>query len=86
MARFVTAWAGLRPGTPDGLPVLGACPIEGLFFATGHYRNGILLAPITAQLLADLLEGAGPASCDPFSVARFAGGGSTPPRAAEVFG
>ena len=44
-ARFVTAWAGLRPGTPDGLPILGASPVAGLFFAAGHFRNGILLAP-----------------------------------------
>jgi glycine/D-amino acid oxidase-like deaminating enzyme len=46
-------WAGLRPKAPDGLPVLGPCgEIEGLFYATGHYRNGILLAPITGELIA----------------------------------
>jgi len=50
------SWAGLRPKAADGLPVLGPCgEIEGLFYATGHYRNGILLAPITGQLLASAI-------------------------------
>ena len=49
-------WAGLRPGTPDGRPYLGETPLEGYYLATGHYRNGILLAPATAVLLADLIE------------------------------
>jgi glycine oxidase len=49
-------WAGLRPGAPDERPILGPSAIDGLIDATGHYRNGILLAPITAQLLADLVE------------------------------
>jgi glycine oxidase len=48
-------WAGLRPRSEDNLPVLGPCEIEGLFYATGHYRNGILLAPITGQLLAEAI-------------------------------
>ena len=86
MARFVTAWAGLRPGTPDGLPVLGGSRIDGLFFATGHYRNGILLAPITSLLLARLLEGDPVPELDPFSVARFEGADATASRGAEVFG
>ena len=48
------SWAGFRPHAPDDLPVLGpAADIEGLFYATGHYRNGILLAPITADIIAD---------------------------------
>ncbi len=51
------SWAGLRPGTPDGLPFLGPTPIEGLFLAAGHYRNGVLLAPATARLLAGAIEG-----------------------------
>ena len=60
--------AGLRPGTPDGLPLLGplsACP--GVWVAAGHGRNGILLAPLTARLLADaILEGRPlPSACDP---------------------
>lgn len=53
-------WAGLRPGTPDGLPILGPDPeVASLFLATGHYRNGILLAPATAECLAALLTGEG---------------------------
>jgi glycine oxidase len=71
-ARFVTAWSGLRPGTPDGLPVLGASPVPGLFFAAGHFRNGILLAPATARILADLLTGGPARDLSPFSVERFA--------------
>ena len=46
-----TSWAGLRPTSPDGLPILGTGPIENLSYATGHGRNGILLAPRTAQLM-----------------------------------
>jgi thiazole synthase len=48
-------WWGFRPGTPDELPILGCSACENLFLATGHYRNGILLAPITASLMADLI-------------------------------
>jgi glycine oxidase len=48
-------WAGLRPGTPDELPCLGETPREGYYLATGHNRNGILLAPATARLLAQAL-------------------------------
>ena len=58
---MVESWAGLRPATPDRLPVLGACARPGHFIATGHYRNGILQAPATALVLADLLEGKAPA-------------------------
>ena len=51
---LVDSWAGLRPRSRDGLPILGFSPeIEGLCYATGHYRNGILLAPITGELIAD---------------------------------
>ena len=46
-------WSGLRPGTPDQLPILGPTDIDGLVLATGHYRNGILLAPITAKLVGE---------------------------------
>lgn len=49
-------WAGLRPATGDLLPRIGATPIAGLFNAAGHYRNGILLAPLTATLVADAIE------------------------------
>jgi len=53
---MLDSWAGLRPRAVDGLPVLGPCgEIEGLVYATGHYRNGILLAPITGELIAQAL-------------------------------
>ena len=53
-------WAGLRPFAADGLPILGEIVgLEGLFIATAHYRNGILLAPLTAQIAADRLMGGG---------------------------
>ena len=50
--------AGLRPATPDNLPAIGHGALEGLVWATGHYRNGILLTPVTADLVADVLSGA----------------------------
>ena len=51
---IVDTWSGLRPRAADGLPVLGPCDeIDGLFYATGHYRNGILLAPVTGELIAE---------------------------------
>jgi glycine oxidase len=53
-AGFNGARVGLRPATPDGLPIVGpSAVVPGLFYATGHYRNGVLLAPLTAVLLAD---------------------------------
>jgi glycine oxidase len=64
-------WAGLRPGTPDERPLLGATPLEGYYLATGHYRNGILLAPVTAKLLADALETGNPGMFAPFALERF---------------
>ena len=60
-APMVESWAGLRPATTDRLPILGACSRPGQFIATGHYRNGILQAPGTALVMADLLEGKVPA-------------------------
>ena len=54
-APFLDSWAGLRPGTPDGLPILGSTSVKNFYVATGHYRNGILLAPITAKLMTDCL-------------------------------
>lgn len=52
------AWAGIRPQTGDGLPFLGQHPnYKGLFVATGHFRNGILLSPITGEIISDLVEG-----------------------------
>ncbi len=71
-ARILEDWAGLRPGTPDALPILGATRTPGYYVATGHFRDGILLAPITAKVMADVIEGA---RCQydltPFSPARF---------------
>ena len=63
--------AGLRPGTPDNLPVIGRGAVDGLVWATGHHRNGVLLAPHTGELVADLLDtGAEPPAA--VSPARFA--------------
>jgi glycine oxidase len=59
-ASEIGSWAGLRPGTPDGLPIIGQIGARR-FLATGHYRNGILLAPGTAHVLADLICGRTPA-------------------------
>jgi glycine oxidase len=66
-------WAGLRPKAADGLPVLGPCDeIDGLIYATGHYRNGILLAPITGELIArTVIQGTIPPALVPFSPDRF---------------
>jgi glycine oxidase len=51
---LLDSWAGFRPRAVDGWPVLGASEsVDGLFYATGHFRNGILLAPITGELIAD---------------------------------
>jgi glycine oxidase len=72
-APLMESWAGLRPATLDGLPLLGAVePGGSVFLATGHYRNGILLAPATANLIADLLEGKSASPLlKPFSPARL---------------
>ena len=59
-AKILEDWAGLRPGTPDNLPILGATSTPGYFVATGHFRDGILLAPITAAVMADVIEGRTP--------------------------
>ncbi len=48
-------WAGSRPGSRDNVPILGRCNVDGLLIATGHYRNGVLLAPATAAAIADLV-------------------------------
>ena len=71
-ARILEDWAGLRPGTPDGLPILGATATPGYYVATGHFRDGILLAPITARVMAAVIEGRKPEyDLAPFSPARF---------------
>jgi len=64
--------AGLRPATPDNLPVIGAGALPGLYWAVGHRRSGILLAPVTAELVADALAGeAVDPAATPFSPGRF---------------
>lgn len=64
--------AGLRPGSPDNAPILGPTPVEGLWLATGHYRNGILLTPVTAGAVASCLaEGRLPDLAAPFTLERF---------------
>ena len=55
-ASVSESWAGLRPGTPDDLPIMGQADSRGLFVATGHFRNGILLAPLTALVMANMIE------------------------------
>jgi glycine oxidase len=54
-AKILEDWAGLRPGTPDSLPILGSTATPGYYVATGHFRDGILLAPITAQVMAQVM-------------------------------
>jgi glycine oxidase len=71
-APVTSTWSNFRPFTEDHLPVLGYTPIEGLVLATGHYRNGILLAPITAWSIAELIAtGQSAVDLTPFSVTRF---------------
>jgi glycine oxidase len=71
-ARILEDWAGLRPGTPDALPILGATATPGYYAATGHFRDGILLAPITAEVMTDIIEGRTPEyDLTAFSPARF---------------
>jgi glycine oxidase len=64
-------WAGLRPGSPDGLPCLGETATAGYFVASGHYRNGILLTPATAAGIADAIEGKDASALAAFSPRRF---------------
>lgn len=72
-ADVASEWAGLRPGSPDDLPIIGRLPgRENVYVATGHFRNGILLAPITGKLMSQLiLEGRTEMPLEPFSPARF---------------
>jgi len=57
--ELLESMAGLRPGTPDNLPLIGPGALEGLVLACGHYRNGILLAPLTGDAVAELLDQGG---------------------------
>lgn len=71
-ARMLEAWAGLRPGSPDNLPILGATATAGYFVATGHFRDGILLTPVTAHVMVQVISGEKPAyDISPFSPMRF---------------
>ena len=71
-AEIVETWSGLRPGTPDQLPILGPTDMKGLIIATGHYRNGILLAPITAKLITEwITDGRTSLDWGDFSPLRF---------------
>ena len=71
-ARILEDWAGLRPATPDGLPILGATSTPGYFIATGHFRDGILLAPVTAHLMSQVIcTGKTDYDMVPFSPTRF---------------
>ncbi len=72
-APLVESWSNFRPATPDGMPILGPGRVPGLFYATGHYRNGVLLAPITADAVAaDVLGRAPPVDLSPFGPGRLA--------------
>ena len=73
-ARIEETWAGLRPDSPDHLPILGPTDVDGLLIATGHFRSGILLAPITAQLIREWITlQRVSVDWDRFSPMRFAG-------------
>ena len=72
-AEVAATWSGLRPASPDGLPVLGETSVEGLLAATGHFRNGVLLAPITARILAAVISSRVlPVSIEAFRAERYA--------------
>ena len=73
-SEVASEWAGLRPGSADGMPIMGQLPKrDNVYVATGHFRNGILLAPVTGQLMSELiLKGKTSIPLDPFSPARFA--------------
>jgi glycine oxidase len=72
--EFVEACAGLRPGSPDNAPMLGPAAVDGLVLATGHYRHGVLLTPVTADATTEVLvTGRVPEVIAPFSPLRFAG-------------
>lgn len=69
---ILESWSGLRPGSRDNAPILGKTPIDNLIYATGHYRNGILLTPITAYEITKLiLTGVTSSTISPFQLSRF---------------
>jgi glycine oxidase len=70
--RILEAWAGIRPGSPDGLPMIGETSYLGYLAATGHFRDGILLAPVTARIIGELVTGQTPeTNLIPFAPERF---------------
>jgi glycine oxidase len=74
-APVVDSWSNFRPATPDGLPILGRGDVEGLFYAAGHYRNGVLLAPVTADAVAAAVLGRpSPVDLAPFGPSRLGAG------------
>jgi glycine oxidase len=76
-AEIVEQWSGLRPGSPDHLPIIGPTEIKGLLIATGHYRNGVLLAPVTAKLIRDwVVKGKTNFATENFSPLRFSSAAS----------
>jgi glycine oxidase len=83
---LVESWAGLRPTSRDDAPILGPSALDGLVIATGHHRNGILLAPMTAELIGRyLLNGEIMDAMKPFLPNRFAAARAAPePQAAEL--
>jgi len=71
-AQLEESWAGLRPDTPDHLPIIGPTEMEGLLIATGHFRSGVLLTPITAKLIGEFIAGKTPSvDWERFSPMRF---------------
>ncbi len=86
-ATIIERWAGLRPGTPDSLPIIVMTGKRNVFVASGHFRNGILLAPITAKIMAYLAAGKTPAmDIATFSPNRFAAEKPSYADHAETFG
>jgi glycine oxidase len=78
-APEVTAWAGVRPGTPDDAPLIGQTAIPGVFAALGHYRNGVLFAPATAEMVADqVIDGKVSPLAAAFDPTRFDNGDEAP--------
>jgi glycine/D-amino acid oxidase-like deaminating enzyme len=70
--EVIETWCGLRPDTIDHLPLIGASGVDNLMLTTGHFRNGILLAPITADLMSQLVvQGRVPDQIRPFGIERF---------------
>ena len=79
-APTIETWSGTRPGSPDHAPLIGATSRPGIWVATGHYRNGILLAPITAEVIADYITVGDPGElASEFSPQRFSRAGADAP-------